>query len=210
MFDPDNLFWRIISKGVDIVGLSLLWAALSLPIITCGPASSALYFTVVKTFRHGEKETFHIFWDAFKRDLKQGMILSVIAAVLLLGLGMGYSVMKANWSTQAGQVMFVAYDLLLVVPLGTLCYLFPMQGRFELPTGALIMNSFFIAMRHIFTTILVTLFTVECVISTVEYWWPIFFVPVMCALISSLFLEKIFDKYLSGDQKQKFEDRTDE
>lgn len=96
MFDPENLFWRIISRGVDIVGLSLAWAALSLPIITCGAASSALYYTIVKCFRQGERETFHIFWQAFKNNLKQGSILSLMAAGLLLVLIYGYSVMQAN------------------------------------------------------------------------------------------------------------------
>jgi uncharacterized membrane protein YesL len=204
MFDPENLFWRIISRGVDIVGLSLAWTALSLPIITCGAASSALYYTIVKCFRQGERETFHIFWQAFKNNLKQGSILSLMAAGLLLVLIYGYSVMQANWSSALGQVMFVVYNLLLIVPLGMLCYLFPMQARFEQPVKELIMNSFFLAMRHIFTTIVVTLMMTEAVISTVEYWWPIFFVPTLCAWIASLFLEKIFAKYLDTDQKQKF------
>jgi uncharacterized membrane protein YesL len=127
-----------------------------------------------------------------------------MAAGLLLVLIYGYSVMQANWSSALGQVMFVVYNLLLIVPLGMLCYLFPMQARFEQPVKELIMNSFFLAMRHIFTTIVVTLMMTEAVISTVEYWWPIFFVPTLCAWIASLFLEKIFAKYLDTDQKQKF------
>ncbi|MCH3962142.1 MAG: YesL family protein [Solobacterium sp.] len=204
MFDPENLFWRIISRGVDIVGLSLAWAALSLPIITCGAATSALYYTIVKCFRQGERETFHIFWQSFKANLKQGCILSLMAAVLLFVLFYGYSVMQANWSSVLGQVMFVVYDLLMLVPLGMLCYLFPMQSRFIQPTKELIMNSFYIALRHIFTTIVVTLMMIEAAITTIEYWWPIFFVPTLCAWIASLFLERIFAKYLSADQKQKF------
>lgn len=210
MFNPESLFWRIISRGVDIVGLSLLWAALSLPIITCGPATSALYYTIVKSFRQGERDTFHIYWDSFKANLKQGMVLSLISAVLLFALAYGYSVMKANWSTSLGQVMFVTYDILLVVPLGTLCYMFPMQGRFELPTNILFVNSFILAMKHIFTTVILTLLMVEACVVTAEYWWPIFFLPVLCAFAASLFLEKIFTKYLSDDQKQKFENKQDD
>lgn len=207
MFNPDSLFWRIISRCVDIVGLSLLWAALSLPIITCGPASSALYYTVVKCFRQGERETFHIYFDSFKANLKKGMILSAAAAAFLFLLFYGYSIMKANWSTTAGQIMFVIYDLLLLIPLGTICYLFPMQGRFELPIKDLFVNSFLLAMRHIFSTIVIVLFMVEAVVATVEYWWPIFFTPVVCALVASLFLEKVFVKYLSSEEKEKFENK---
>jgi hypothetical protein len=33
---------------------------------------------------------------------------------------------------------------------------------------------------------------------------------VLCAFAASLFLEKIFTKYLSDDQKQKFENKQDD
>lgn len=36
-------FSRTLSRMVDVVGLSLLWVALSLPLVTFGPACAALY-----------------------------------------------------------------------------------------------------------------------------------------------------------------------
>ena len=62
-------------------------------------------------------------------------------------------------------------------------------------------------MKHIFTTVILTLMVVESVIVTLEYWWPIFFLPVLTTLLASLFLEKIFEKYLSDDQKDKFNNK---
>jgi uncharacterized membrane protein YesL len=183
--------------------------ALCLPVVTFGAATSALYYTVVKCFRQGERDTFHIFWDAFKADLKPGIAVSIVSVALLLGLAYGYSIMKANWSSTTGQILFVIYDILLVIPLGTLAYMFPMQGRFELPVSTLITNSFFLAMRHIFSTIILTLFLVEIVLTTYQYWWPVFFTPVLGALIVSLFLERIFAKYLDAEQKEKFENKSE-
>ena len=72
VFSPDNLLWTIVSRGVDIVGLSLLWAFLSMGIVTIGPATAALYYTVVKCFRQKEKRTFRIYWDSFRACLKKG------------------------------------------------------------------------------------------------------------------------------------------
>ena len=43
VFDPDNLFWRMISRGVDFVGLGLFWLLQCVPIVTIGPATTALY-----------------------------------------------------------------------------------------------------------------------------------------------------------------------
>ena len=38
IFDPENGFFRTLSRMVDVVGLSLLWVVLSLPLVTFGPA----------------------------------------------------------------------------------------------------------------------------------------------------------------------------
>jgi uncharacterized membrane protein YesL len=178
---------------------------LSLPIVTCGPATSALYYTIVKSFLQGDRDTFHIFWKAFKDNLKPGIILTLIILPFALILAYFYYVLQLNWSTNIGAVMFVAYDLMLVVPIGMLCWLFPMQARFVLPRKQMIKNSFFLAMKHLFTTIVLVLLTVELIISTLEYWWPIFFTPMVWAFISALFLEKKFKLYLSESDQQKFD-----
>ena len=43
---------------VDIVGLSILWTFLCLPIVTAGPATAALYYTVVKCLRRRDSGAF--------------------------------------------------------------------------------------------------------------------------------------------------------
>ena len=126
VFDPENGWWAFLGRGVDLVGLSLVWAFLCIPVLTFGPATSALYYTVVKCFRQKEKNTFAIFWRAFRGNLKQGIKATLISVPILLLLAAGYSIMKANWGTDFGAVMFVAYDIALVVPLGILVWLFPL------------------------------------------------------------------------------------
>jgi uncharacterized membrane protein YesL len=83
---------------------------------------------------------------------------------------------------------------------GTLCYLFPLMGRFAMSLGQLWRTAFFLAMRHLPSTVIITMLTVELVIFTAEKWWPIFFSPVLALLLTSLFLERIFPKYLSEEQ----------
>lgn len=195
----------MLSRGVDIVGLSLFWALLSLPVITIGPATAALYSTVIKCFVHKDNTPFRVFWESFKKNLKPGMILTAIALVFLLLLGYGYAVMKANWSTAAGQIMFVIYDILLIVPIGVFCYVFPMLARFDQQPKKLLMNAFYISIRHFPTTVIIALLTVELVISTGEYWWPIFFTPILWAMLCALFMEKLFRKYLSEENQKKFD-----
>lgn len=202
VFDPDNLWWSLLARGVDLVGLSLAWAFLSLPVVTFGPATSALYYTVVKCFRQGEKSTFTLFWRAFRGNLKRGIGATLIAAPVLLLLAAGYSIMKANWGTDFGAMMFVAYDIALVVPLGILCWLFPLQGRFDAPLRDGLRTAALLTFRHLPSTIILVLLTVETFVSLIEKWWPVFFAPALWVLLESLFMERIFPKYLTEDEKE--------
>lgn len=202
VFSPDNLLWSIVARGVDIVGLSLAWAFLSLGIVTFGPATAALYYTVVKCFRQKEKRTFRIFWDSFKGCLKKGIFATLICIPLAIVFAFGYSVMKANWGSTMGQIMFVAYDVALVVPVGIACWLFPLLGRFDFKLKDAFKTAAQLSLRHLPSTVVVVLLTVEVAIFLAEYWWPVFFAPAICELLVSLFLERIFPKYLSeADQK---------
>ena len=50
-FNPEKGIWAWLSAMVDVVGLSILWLILCLPVVTIGPATAALYYTVVKYVR---------------------------------------------------------------------------------------------------------------------------------------------------------------
>ena len=209
VFDPDNAWWAFLGRGVDLVGLSLAWGFLCLPVLTVGPATSALYYTVVKCFRQKEKNTFTLFWRAFRADLKQGVIATLLCLPVSLLLYFGYSVMKANWSTDFGAVMFVAYDIALIVPLGVMVWLFPLLGRFDAPLKDSMRTAAFLTFRHLPSTLILVLLTVETVVSMIEKWWPVFFAPALWALLSSLFMERIFPKYLTEPEIEKMNETSE-
>ena len=96
VFDPENLFWRLISRGVDFVGLSLFWIALCLPVVTIGPATAALYYTVVKVFRHKGDGAFGMYWRSFVQNLRRGIPATLIFLPVMALLVYGYLVMAAN------------------------------------------------------------------------------------------------------------------
>ena len=200
IFNPENLFFRMLARGVDLIGLSLLWVLLCIPIVTAGSATAALYYTVVKVFRHGREDAFTTYLKAFKDNLKQGIPVTLVCVPAAVFLAWGYNVMVHNISTSPGVVMYMAYYVALLVPMGVLCYLFPLMGRFAFRTPALIRTAFVLAFRHLPPTVIIVMLTVEMTIVTIQKWWPLLVAPVLTMLLSSLFLEKIFPKYLSGEE----------
>ena len=54
LFNLDNPIWRFMGKLVDVFILTLLWAVCCIPIITIGPASTAVYYVTLKLVRDEE------------------------------------------------------------------------------------------------------------------------------------------------------------
>lgn len=209
IFNPDNLFFRILAKGVDFVGLSLLWVLCSMPIVTIGPATAALYYTVVKTFRHKKDGAFGMYLRNFWRNLKKGIPVTVICIPVVLFLAWGYDIMSNNIDTSLGIVMYMAYYVALLVPAGMICYMFPLMGRFEFKIKDLLGAAFFMELRHLPSTVIVVLLTVELAVFTIEKWWPVLFTPVLAVLLSSLFLERIFPKYVGEEEASLLAEREE-
>lgn len=201
IFNPDNVVFRTLGKAVDVVLLGLLWLVCSLPVVTIGPATAALYYSTVKCIRRGEDQPFGNFIRAFRQNFKVGAVVSVAAAMAAALLGWGYRLILVLANREGGTlvVMYTAYLVALLLPLGTLCYLFPVLSRFSFGPGGLMAASFKLAVRHLPSTVVLVLLLVEAVSLCRRYWF-IYFLPLMLcpgvvALISSLFLERIFKKY---------------
>ncbi len=210
IFNPDNLFFRMLSKGVDFVGLSLLWVLFSMPVVTAGPATAALYYTVVKTFRHKKDGAFGIFVRQFLGNLRQGIPVTLLCISAVLFLAWGYDVMSHHIDTSLGVVMYMAYYVALVVPVGILCYLFPLMGRFTFKIKDLFGTAFFMMLRHLPSTVVIVMLTVEMAVFTIENWWPVLFTPVLTLLLSSLFLERIFPKYVGEEEAAMLAEKEEE
>ncbi len=196
-FNPESQPWRALGRAVDFVGLSLCTVFISLGVVTFGPALTALYTAVVKEFRYGDNTPFRTYFESFRKNLKQGMVLTLICIPVIVLIVLGYLVMKENSSTRAGAFLFTFYYVLLIIPAGTMINIFPMLGRFEMSTGKTIRTSFTFVFAHLPSTLVLVLLSTELTVWTVQYWSPAFITPSLWALLSSFFLEKNYRKHLT-------------
>ena len=85
LFDFGSPLMRNLIRIFDCMCLSILWIVFSVPIITMGASSAALYATVLKYIRRDEGYLWKTFWGAFKENLKRST-LAWLAALALLAL----------------------------------------------------------------------------------------------------------------------------
>lgn len=203
IFNPDNAFFRGCAKLFDLVVLSILWALLCLPVVTAGPATVALYYTVVKCIRRGEPDPYRNFFSSLKQNFKTAALTGVV--VILLGLfGLfAYSALEimAGAGVKAAFVGYIAYTLLLLVLLGVAAFLFPLLSRFNLRFSEVLIKGFVLGLRHLPSTLVVALLIYQVGAFTVRYWYPLLVAPALCALLASLFFERIFLKYTPDDEQ---------
>lgn len=73
LFDMDGPLMNGLGRITDCILLSLCWITFSLPIVTMGAASGALYRTVYRCLRHDEGNLLKVYWETFRKNLKSGI-----------------------------------------------------------------------------------------------------------------------------------------
>lgn len=197
-FRPDNSLWRTVSAVADVMGLSLLWLLCSLPVVTIGPATAALYAAVRGPVRRMENGAFTTFFHSLRENLKTGIFVTV--PLLLFSAAVAWCCWIIWQMALAGNpaayalVFFAA--VLCVFLLGLFGYLFPTLARFEYSPGGLLRVCFMLAVAHLPSTLLMSLLLLAGAYALWLNWCTLLFVPAVLALLSSFLLERIYRKHM--------------
>ena len=194
IFDPENVVFRNLARLADVIGLSLVWLLFSLPVLTIGPASAALYQAVRRGIVTREDGSYACFWRSFRENLKVGLAATALALVGAGLLALGRQVMYTAAVTMGQQavVFYYAYLVLLIVPGGILCWMFPLLSRYRVNLSQLLVRSAYVAVRFLPSTVVLVLLLLEAIQSCIAVFPLILFVPVLECLLASLFIERAF------------------
>ncbi len=191
-FNPESLVWKPLGYLGDLVMLSLLWTVFSIPVVTLGPASAALYDAAVHSIRRKEETVLARFFSTFKRELKQGIISTLImAAAAAVLLGVPLLLLRARGGAYLLAVMPVLAFFLLCV----LCWLWPVLSRFEMGLGALLNTSVRLAFGHILRSAAMAVLWAAAIYAGLRFAAPFFVCPALAALLSSYLIEPVFQSY---------------
>lgn len=201
IFGIDNPFFGFMGKVGDILILNVLFIITSIPIVTIGMSLSAMYRV---TLRMGRKECVYVakeYFSAWKEEWKKstGIWLIMLATGILLTFDL--MVAKDMWS-----LLNVAVGALTFIWGMVFTYVFAVQARFENTVKNIFKNAGYMAVRHFpFTVIMLALNSIPAVCIafgsvTMALVTPVYVVVgfSLTARINAIFLNKIFQKYISG------------
>ena len=184
LFNYDNPVWRFIGKLGDLILLNILWIVCSIPIVTAGAATTAVYYVTLKLVRDENDGTIKNCFHSFKENFVQSTIIWVIllAAGALLAFDFWFFLTgQMNSLTGVPKLLMTAVFggfLMLYIFIST--YVFALQSRFYNPVKRTLFNAFFMV------AMLLILFGFPLI-----------------AFINSYFFTAIFQKYMPKKEEHK-------
>ena len=150
----------------DLMILNLLWLVCSLPVVTVGPATSALCRVLIKLAREEPVSTAGGFFEGFKSEFKKTLALGLLGLVgLVLAAGDFYFAVQQEGGMRT---LFLGVSVIVsAVVLGYWAWVFALQACYENSLSATIKNALSLAFVEPKKTVLI---------------WIGFAVPIVCFL----------------------------
>lgn len=198
LFNLDNPVFSVLSKICDMLFASIIFILFCLPVITIGPASTALYYAVVKVIRRERGYLFREFFRSFKLNFKRATIVGVILTVvfIILGFDLLYAWGLTAPDSNQGSLLMGVFVGITFLAVSFTIYAFPILSRFDMTVKQLVKAAAFMSMRHIPSTILMIAVNAIAVIIVIFFFPFMFIAPAVTVFVNSFIMERVLKKYM--------------
>lgn len=204
LFRMDSPLMRFLTKIADLMVLNILFCVTGIPLITIGASWTALYSVTLKMVRDEEGSVSRSYFRSFRQNFRQATLLWLGVLVVLALLVLDIRVLNGMAGGTAPGLFRVGVEILALLGIMVLQYLFPSLARFEASLADTLKNACIMALAHLPKTALMTAAAVGAVwitlinnttIAVGLMVWPLIGFALM-AFGNSGILRKIFDNYV--------------
>ncbi len=204
LFSIENPFWQLINRLLHLILLNLLWFVCSIPIVTMGAATTAVYSVTLKMARNQEGYTTRSFFKAFRENFRQSTVIWLI--LLVMGAIIGADLMvylRSSSVSPLGMLLMTAFFAAAVLFIFESVYVFALQAYFDNSVKRTMGNALIMAVRHLPSSIAMTAAGVLLTALGVLVFPPVFLGgQALLAWINSFLLVRIFDRYQQPDSRE--------
>ena len=109
IFNLDGKLMQTMNKFADIMFLNVITLICCIPIITIGPATTAMHYVLLKMFRNECDSVIKNYFKSFKENLKQGILINLIMLLFAVLIMVDLRIM----GSMEGTVYKVLYTIFL-------------------------------------------------------------------------------------------------
>jgi uncharacterized membrane protein YesL len=196
IFSPEGSLYKFISRFWDMVVLNFLWFLFSLPIITIGASTVAVFSVTFSMVDDEEGYVARSFVKAFRNNLKQGIILGLIAVAAGYMVYLNFALFNVIESNP--------FPLLLIGIIAgiyfsiSLLYAFPLAARYQNTVMNILNNSRRICIRFFIRTlvllVLIALIVLIILWNSTTVYFGLLIGPAFIIFLISSFSKRIFQK----------------
>ena len=143
---------RVLSALTDVILAGILWFVCSVPIITIGASSTALYYVTVKSIRHERGRLVKTFFKAFRSNFFASFkiwLLYIVYALVFIANNVAVTMMGEN----ASGLMSMFVKLMFIPAVMPLPWFFAYVSRFENTTKATISYVYYLCVKNLWRTL---------------------------------------------------------
>ena len=207
IFRWDSPFMQKIAMVGNLVILNVLWILCSIPVVTAGAATAAMYQVIFQYLTNEEETVLKPFFQAFAKNFKQATIvwLAILAVFAILLLDLWYMFLIGT-PDLVGILIIIVCILFLMVQ----SHLLPQVARFDTKIKPVFKNAMLLTVLHMPSSLMMAVLNVLPIPIFILYpyqfmqWLPlwVFIWFSLVALANSKILLKIWSKHMEVEEKE--------
>ena len=209
IFDMDNPLMTALAIAADLIILNLLTMALCIPVLTAGPAITAMNDIVIRIVNEGSGEVMNPYFRSLASNFKKGFLLGLVLILTVIVLYFHYVAVMAVLPSLVIMTMTLG-----IMALAVFFYAFALLARYENTVKETLRNAGILAIAHFPRTLYMVVFAVglwAVGITFIRIGAPLMFMfgfSLPCYM-NALLLKEVFSK-LESEQEENPESASSE
>lgn len=198
IFGMDSPWARGTNKLIMMLYVGVLWFICSIPIVTVGAATAAMYEVFLKAVKNQEGYVGKSFFMAFRLNMKQGIRnwISVLLAELVFGVNIFYYGLLGGGNYKLQAVLFL---ILFLMIRAISAYLFAAMAKFENSSSGHIKMAFVLAGRNWgWTLVIAFIQTLFLFLIWFFVYFPILFIMGIAGYMEAVIFDHIFNRLIEN------------
>lgn len=152
-FNLDSPFMIFLSNLTDIVILNVICLICCIPVVTIGPAVTAMHYVTLKMVKDENGYIVKNFFKSFKENFRQAFIAWLIFLLITVVFILDFKILQ-SMGINENKILSIVVGAIYLFSSMTAMYVFPILSRFSNSLGQTIKNAFFMSILHIFKTLI--------------------------------------------------------
>lgn len=150
-FNLDSPFMIFLSNLTDVVILNVICMICCIPMITIGPAITAMHYVTLKMVKEENGYVVKNFFKSFKENFKQAVIVWIGFLIITAVFILDFKILQ-NLGINENKIISILIGAIYFFACITVMYIFPILSRFSNTLGQTVKNALLMSILHIFKT----------------------------------------------------------